>query len=237
MDAELENASDAVALIALQGPKSSEILEAVLGRPVTLQYYHFTRVDAGRFFGSRLAIISRTGYTGELGYEIYCDADRAADVWKALMDAGAPHGLKPAGLGARDTLRLEAGFCLYGNDLDDETNPLEAGLGWLTKLDKGDFNGRDALLEVKEHKPARKLVGFVMQERGIPRQGYALLAPDGTPVGTVTSGTQSPILGRGIGLGYVPNDPSFTKPGAPLAVEVRGRALGATVTKPPFHKE
>ena len=237
LDCTVEDVSDETALLALQGPRAFDILRDVTDLPVDdLPYYHFLRPAPGEFLGCQRAILSHTGYTGEKGLEIYCEPARAAAVWDALMTAGAPYGLRPAGLGARDTLRLEAGYCLYGHELDDETNPLEAGLGWVVKLDGRDFTGSEALRRVKEAKPARRLVGFVMEERGIPREGYALVDEDGRPLGAVTSGSQSPVLGQGVGLGYVPNDPAYTTPGAPLWVDVRGRRLKATVAKPPFPK-
>ena len=232
-DADLSNISDEVGLIALQGPAAFQILEKATGFDASgLKYYHFERT---RLLGLYNVMVSRTGYTGEAGVELYCDAPDTVAFWDALMVAGTPLGLKPAGLGARDTLRLEAGFCLYGNDITEDTNPLEAGLGWLTKLDAGDFIGRDALVKIKETGPERRLVGFVVSERGIPRAGYDICEPGGSVIGTVTSGSQSPILEQGIGLGYVPNDPRFTQPGSAIAISVRGRMLGAEVRKPPFH--
>lgn len=236
MGATLTNISDDVALLALQGPRSVDIAQTSLDADLSeLKYYHFMRLP-GSFYGSEKTILSRTGYTGELGLELYCEAHAAPAVWDALMEAGAPLGLKPVGLGARDTLRLEAGFCLYGNDLNGETTPLEAGLGWVTKLGKDGFVGRDALLQQKAAGIERRLIGLVMDVRGIPRQGYRILNPEGEAIGEVTSGSQSPILGQGIGLGYVINDPAYTSPGASIAIETRGRALAATVRKPPFHK-
>ncbi len=238
MQAELVNASDEIALLAVQGPRAVAVVQKLTDVPLDeIAYYHFVEPPAGAFMGCRNAILSRTGYTGEPGLEIYCEAARAEAVWNALLEAGRDEGLKPAGLGARDTLRLEAGFCLYGNDLTEAINPYEAGLGWITKPDKGDFIGREALLAVKQAGPARRLVGFVMQERGIPRHDYPLLSAEGEEIGVVTSGSQSPVLQQGIGLGYVPNDPAYTTPGALLAVSVRGRAVPARVVKPPFHKK
>ena len=237
MKADLHNTSDEIALLAVQGPKSIAIVQKLTDTLLDeLKYYHFIQPASGSFLGCEHTIISRTGYTGETGLELYCEAACAETVWNAVMEAGRAEGLKPVGLGARDTLRLEAGFCLYGNDLTDEINPYEAKLGWITKLDKGDFVGCEALRTVKEAGPARKLVGFVMEQRGIPRQGYPLLNTDGDEIGVVTSGSQSPVLGQGIGLGYVRNDPAYTQPGASLAVSVRGRAIPARVVKPPFHK-
>jgi aminomethyltransferase len=158
-------------------------------------------------------------------------------VWTTILDAGESHGLKPAGLGARDTLRLEAGYCLYGNDITEATNPYEAGLGWVVKLDAADFVGRDALVEVKETGPARKLVGFVAAERGIPRHDNRIESVDGEDIGIVTSGTQSPVLETGIGLGYVPNDSTYTDPGTTLNVASRRRSFAVTVETPPFHEK
>lgn len=239
-DVTVEDVSDQTALLALQGPKALEIAQAVapeLGQALAdLKPYHFLRPAPGAFLGCERALISATGYTGEPGLEIYCEPERVEAVWEALMEAGAPLGLQPAGLGARDTLRLEAGFCLYGNELNEETTPLEAGLGWVVKLQKDAFVGREALAQRKEAGLERRLVGFVMEDRGIPRQGYAIVDGDGNPIGEVTSGSQSPVLGHGIGLGYVRNDPAFTTPGSRLGIAVRSRILAATVTKPPFHK-
>ncbi|MDX1421040.1 MAG: glycine cleavage system aminomethyltransferase GcvT [Rubricoccaceae bacterium] len=237
LDCTLDDASEATALLALQGPRAFDVIQEVTDLPVAdLPYYHAYRPEPGAFLGCERALLSHTGYTGEPGLEIYCEAEKAAVVWDALLTAGAEHDLRPAGLGARDTLRLEAGYCLYGHELDDETTPLEAGLGWVVKLDASDFVGRDALRRQKEEGLARKLVGFVMEERGIPREGYRIADAEGSAIGRVTSGSQSPVLGKGIGLGYVPNDPAYTAPGAALHLDVRGRLLRATVTKPPFHK-
>ena len=235
MGAELENISEATALLAIQGPKAPAIVQKLTDVDLDdIKYYHFAEMPPGAFVGCERAILSRTGYTGEPGFEIYCESEKAADVWAALMEAGRTSGLQPAGLGARDTLRLEAGYCLYGNDLTEETNPLEAGLGWVVKLDAGDFVGREALQQIKAEGPERKLVGLVLEARGIPRHDYEILA-DGEAVGVVTSGTQSPVLNKGIALGYVPNDPVYTEPGRSLEISLRGRPAAATVTKPPFH--
>lgn len=238
MKAMLDNVSEDVALLAVQGPQSFDIVEQVVGESLEgIDYYHFRRLPAGSFFGSDMGLISHTGYTGERGLEIYCDRNAAGDVWDAVLKAGSARGLLPAGLGARDTLRLEAGFALYGNDIDETTNPLEAGLGWVTKLDKDDFIGRDALLEAKRRGPVRKLIGFVLEDRGIPRHGYAIMGDGEEAIGEVTSGSQSPILQRGIGLGYVPNDARFTEPGSRIYVSARGRQYAAVIRKPPFHKK
>ncbi|MCH8276125.1 MAG: glycine cleavage system aminomethyltransferase GcvT [Bacteroidetes bacterium] len=236
--AQVENISDDVGLVALQGPKAFEIMETISPVPLDdLKFYHFIVLKPGSFFGSDRAILSRTGYTGEPGLEIYCDADKAPEIWKAIMESGSDSGLKPAGLGARDTLRLESGFCLYGNDITTETNPLEAGLGWLTKLETDDFVGKSSLLKLKALGVKRRFVGFVAQERGIPRQGNEIQNLEGRAIGTVTSGSQSPVLRRGIGMGYVPNDASFTAPGSGLRISARGKSFEVMVKKPPFHKE
>lgn len=238
MKAELENASDAIALIAVQGPRAFEIVQKVTDLPLQeIKYYHFLKAAPGRFLGCSFCILSHTGYTGEPGLEIYCEPERAGAVWDALMEAGAALGLKPAGLGARDTLRIEAGFSLYGNDITESTNPLEAGLGWVVKLEKDDFIGRDALLKIKVDGPQRRLIGFVVEDRGIPRHDYVLQDEAGRDIGVVTSGTQSPMLQQGIGLGYVPNDPRYTEQGARLSMSVRGKPLAISVRKPPFHKK
>lgn len=238
MGAALENVSDATALLALQGPDAFAI-----ARPFTdvdlddLTFYHFVEVTGGAFMDCERVLLSHTGYTGERGLEIYCAPHDAERIWTTLLDAGADRGLLPAGLGARDTLRLEAGYCLYGNDLTEDTNPLEAGLGWVVKLDKGDFVGRAALQAVKADGPDRMLVGFKIDERGIPRPGHDILDPDGHVIGTVTSGSQSPMLGRGIGLGYVPNASGYTEPGRPLRIDAGRRTLDAVVVTPPFHRD
>jgi aminomethyltransferase len=235
MGADLENASDAFMLLALQGPKAHAIASKVAGFDTSeIPYYRFRETDG--FLGLDGVILSHTGYTGEPGLEIYGPAEAAQQVWDALMEAGADQGLLPAGLGARDTLRLEAGFSLYGNDLTDDTSPLEAGLGWVTKLGKGEFVGREALAQQKEAGLGRKLVGFVVEGRGIPRNGDAIVDDEGNPVGVVTSGSQSPNLGKGIGMGYVPNDPAYTEIGAGLRIQQRRKTLDATVAKRPFHK-
>lgn len=233
LDVTLTNESDDWALLALQGPDAFEVFERASAIDASdIEYYHFRPMGAGDVFGAARAIVSHTGYTGERGLELYLSPEAAGRAWDALLEAGAT----PTGLGARDTLRLEAGYCLYGHELDDDTSPLEAGLGWVVKLDAGDFVGRDALARQKASGVDRRLVGLVVDGRGIPRAGHLILDPDGLELGTVTSGSQSPTLGRGVALGYVPNDAGLTAPGTQLSVSVRGRALPATVTKPPFHK-
>jgi aminomethyltransferase len=236
MDAPLQDISAETALLALQGPKALDIAQPFLDDdPDDLSFYHFWERSDGAFLGCNEALISRTGYTGEPGLELYVPADQAEHVWTTLLDAGEEQGLKPAGLGARDTLRLEAGLCLHGNDITEETNPYEAGLGWLVKLDKGDFIGRETLQNIHDQGPERQLVGFVATERGIPRHDNVIQSPDGDPIGVVTSGTQSPVLDTGIGLGYVPNDPRYTEEGRPLRVASRRRSFEVEVTDPPFH--
>ncbi|MGA7305411.1 MAG: glycine cleavage system aminomethyltransferase GcvT [Rhodothermales bacterium] len=235
--ADLRNVSREIALIAVQGPAATDIVQAVTSVDLSdLKFYHFVEAAAGDPLGGPFQLISHSGYTGERGFELYTSADSAVRLWKLLMETGRDSGLKPAGLGARDTLRIEAGYCLYGNDIDDETNPLEAGLGWITKLDKGPFVGSEALQEIKDAGIARRLVAFVMQDRGIPRSGYPIANASGDVIGTVTSGSQSPILNAGMGMGYVPDDPAYRSPGSNLFIEVRGKRLAAEVRKPPLHK-
>lgn len=242
-DCTVTDRSDETALLALQGPKAFEILQRVSDAvPADLPFYRFVRPAAGAFLGCEDVIVSHTGYTGEAGVEIYCSPGDAPRVWDSLLEAGAGLGLVPAGLGARDTLRLESGFCLYGHELTDETTPLEAGLGWVTKLETKDgepiaFVGADAIRQQKAAGVPRKLVGFVVDGRGIAREGYPIVSAEGEEIGTVTSGSQSPALGSGIGLGFVPNDAAYTAPGTRLAVRVRSREVPVVVTKPPFHKQ
>jgi aminomethyltransferase len=228
---ELVDRSDDYSLLAVQGPKSIEILQKLTSTDLSeIQYYGFAE---GTLAGVPM-ILSRTGYTGEIGFELYFAGDVAVaeTVVKALFDAGAEHGIAWIGLGARDTLRLEKGYCLYGNDITDETNPIEAGLGWITKLAKGPFNGSDVIAAVKEQGPQRKLVGFKMlTEKLIPRSGY-VIAHEGHNVGIVTSGNQSPTLGVGIGLGYVPT--ALSTPGTTIDLAARGTTFPAEVVKIPF---
>ncbi len=227
---EITDLSDSYALLALQGPRALAILEPLASPGVSgLRYYGFMR---GEVDGVP-AIISRTGYTGEDGFELYLQPDAAPRVWRRLLEAGAPHGLVPAGLGARDTLRLEAAMALYGHELDERTTPLEAGLSWVVKLGKGDFMGRAALAEQGAAGVRRTLVGLEVRDRGIARQGHPVLA-GGEVVGEVTSGTFSPTLGKAIGMAYVP--PALAAPGTPLEVDVRGRKLAAVVVGLPFYR-
>jgi aminomethyltransferase len=224
------NQSDTTALLALQGPEAQAILQPLTEIDLTsIRYYRFT---AGRVDGID-CIVSRTGYTGEDGFELYCAPVDVVKLWNDLLAAGKSHGLLPAGLGARDTLRLEAGMCLYGHELDEQTNPLEARLDWTVKLDKGDFIGRDALLAVKEHGPKRLLVGIEMVERGIARGGYAIYA-DGQQVGTVTSGAPSPTLHKNIGMGYV--DAAHAAVGQAVQIDIRGKRTAAQIVTLPFYK-
>ncbi|MDX1495685.1 MAG: glycine cleavage system aminomethyltransferase GcvT [Longimicrobiales bacterium] len=230
-EVEIADASDDTALLALQGPKARKVLRPLASLDVDdVKYYRFAE---GEVAGVP-AIISGTGYTGEDGFELYVPAEGAAELWRSLLEAGAEAGLLPAGLGARDSLRLEVGYALYGNDLDEEHTTLESGLGWITKLDKGDFIGREVLAAQKEAGVERRLVGLRLTDRGFPRPGYDILSGDDV-VGRVTSGTVSPTLGYGIALGYVPT--ALSKAGTELHVDARGRAVSAEVQRPPFYTE
>lgn len=223
--------SDEIGLLALQGPMAASILSRLTEAAVDgIRYYHF---DQGKVDGHP-AIISRTGYTGEDGFELYVAAGAAAALWRRLLEFGGPDGLVPVGLGARDSLRLEMGYALYGNDVDEERTPLEAGLGWVTKLDKGDFVGRDALVRQKEAGIAEKLVGFTMKERAFPRHGYPVHW-QGRQAGVVTSGVHAPSLNVGVGMAYVPAEAS--KAGTAIEIMVRDKAVAAEVTRPPFYKD
>lgn len=227
---DLQDRTDDIALLALQGPRAQQILARLTTADLdAIRYYHFAE---GEVDGVR-AIISRTGYTGEDGFELYVPADRAAALWSRLLEVGKDDGLIACGLGSRDSLRLEMGMALYGNDLDEDHNPLEAGLGWVTKLAKGDFVGRDALAAAKESGVKRKLIGFRLKERGFPRPHYPVTL-DGRTVGEVTSGTLSPTLGEGIGMAYV--DADAAAPGTEIGIVIRDKAIPAEVVKPPFHK-
>jgi aminomethyltransferase len=229
-DVALRDRSDDYGLIALQGPRAVEILKGLTDLNLdAMGYYHF---DRGEVAG-RKALVSRTGYTGEDGFEIMVDAADTADVWDAVLEAGQAHGLKPAGLGARDTLRLEAAMPLYGHELDADTSPLEAGLNRFVKLEKEEFVGRGALAEAKSQGLAKRLIGFEMVGRGIPRAGYPVVN-DGAEIGVVTSGTQSPTLGRAIGLAYV--KPEHASPGGEIQILVRGNPVAARVVKRPFYR-
>jgi aminomethyltransferase len=227
-DASITDKSDEYGLVAVQGPKSRLLVGQVLDLDLSgMEFYTFI---TAQFDGTEL-MVSRTGYSGELGFELYADPDTILKLWDELYKQGQQYGLQPCGLGARDTLRMEMKYCLYGNDITDSTNPIEAGLGWITKLAKGPFLGSAALTRIKEEGPKRRLVTFELQERGIPRHGYPIMK-DGEVLGEVTSGTQSPTLRRGIGIGYV-NRP-HTKSGTEIEIIVRGKGLKALVVKPPF---
>jgi len=231
--AELENSSDRMAQLAIQGPKATEVLQRLT--PVNLAeipYYAFT---TGEFAGCPNVIISNTGYTGAGGFELYFYPEDGKKIWDAIFEAGAPEGIKPIGLGARDTLRLEMGFCLYGNDLSDTTSPLEAGLGWITKFVEGkNFTARAILEKQKAEGVTRKLVAFELVDRGIPRHGYKLVNAEGEEIGEVTSGTMSPIRKIGIGMGYVAK--AYVAIDSEIFIDVRGRKLKAKVVKAPFRK-
>ncbi|MGM5471246.1 glycine cleavage system aminomethyltransferase GcvT [Flavobacteriaceae bacterium LMO-SS05] len=229
--AEMRNISDNYSLLAIQGPKAIEAMQSLTSHDLSaINFYNFI---VGDFAGIEHVIISATGYTGSGGFEIYCKNSEVEQVWDKVFEAGAPYGIKPIGLAARDTLRLEMGYCLYGNDIDDTTSPFEAGLGWITKFTKPFTNSKALELE-KQQGPKRKLVAFELDERGIPRHGYDIVDEHGQTIGVVTSGTMSPSLGKGIGLGYVPI--TFTETGTKIYIQIRKNAIPATVVKLPFYK-
>lgn len=227
--AELKDISSNMSLYAVQGPKATETLQPLFAEDLAGMPYYTAKYAEMKGVG--LVLISTTGYTGAGGYEVYVPNDKAENAWNAIMVSGARHDIKPCGLAARDTLRLEMGFCLYGNDIDDTTSPLEAGLGWITKFTK-EFVNSEALQQQKENGVTRKLVGFELIDRGIPRQGYPILDNSGNAIGSVTSGTMSPLTKKAIGLGYVPKE--MSKVNTEIAIEVRGKALKAKVVRPPF---
>jgi len=227
--AEMENISDDICLFAVQGPKALDTLATLTTVDLTsIPYYHFS---IGTLAGVENIILSNTGYTGAGGFEVYVHKKDAEKVWNAIIDAGKAFNIKPIGLGARDTLRLEMGFCLYGNDIDDTTSPLEAGLGWITKFTK-EFTNKSFIQKQKEQGVKKKLIGFKMVDKGIPRHDYEIKDATGNTIGKVTSGTISPVLGIGIGLGYVTAD--YARPGTEIFIAVRNRNLKAEVHKPPF---
>jgi len=229
--ADLRDLSDDYSLLAIQGPKAVEAMQSLTSLDLTaIPFYKF---KVGNFAGIKNVIISATGYTGSGGFEIYCKNSEVEQIWNTVFEAGANFGIKPIGLAARDTLRLEMGYCLYGNDIDDTTSPIEAGLGWITKFTK-DFVNAEALAKQKEEKPQKKLVAFQLDERGIPRHGYDIVDVNGNCIGNVTSGTMSPCLQKGIGMGYVPT--AFAKSGTQIYIQVRKKAIPATVVKLPFFK-
>jgi aminomethyltransferase len=229
---ELRNESDEYSLLAVQGPNSGKVIQKLTSDPLDMEYYHFIKTKINGID----MIVSRTGYTGELGYELYFKGDEktAENIWNAVMEAGKEFNIQPTGLGCRDSLRLEMGFCLYGNDIDQTTNPLEAGLGWITKLKKESFIGKESLLKVKEEGLKRKLVPLTTNEKAFPRHGYDLTVA-GQKVGTVTSGTVSPVLDKPIALGYV--DVKFAKEGSSVNFSIRGREIPAEVVRLPFIKK
>ena len=232
MGAVMYNASEEYSLLAIQGPKAVEAMQSLT--PVNLadiKYYHF---EVGEFAGKQDVIISATGYTGSGGFEIYAKNSDIEHIWNKVFEAGASYGIKPIGLAARDTLRLEMGFCLYGNDINDTTSPLEAGLGWITKFTK-DFTNSEVLKQQKEAGVTRKLVGFELIERGIPRHDYEIVDKDGNVIGIVTSGTMAPSLNKGIGLGYVPTE--LSAPDSEIFIRIRKNDIPAKVVKLPFYKK
>ena len=229
--ADLRDLSDDYSLLAIQGPKAVEAMQSLTS--LDLAAIPFYKFKVGDFAGIKNVIISATGYTGSGGFEIYCKNSEVEQIWNTVFEAGANFGIKPIGLAARDTLRLEMGYCLYGNDIDDTTSPIEAGLGWITKFTK-DFVNAEALAKQKEEKPQKKLVAFQLDERGIPRHGYDIVDVNGNCIGNVTSGTMSPCLQKGIGMGYVPT--AFAKSGTKIYIQVRKKAIPATLVKLPFYK-
>ncbi|WP_304131780.1 glycine cleavage system aminomethyltransferase GcvT [Ignavibacterium album] len=228
---EILNRSDDFSLLAIQGPDSLKTIQKISERNIDLEYYHFTKMKIADVD----MIVSRTGYTGELGYELYFEGDEstAEKIWNSVFEAGKEFNIQPVGLGARDTLRLEMGYCLYGNDIDQTTNPLEAGLGWITKLNKPDFVGKEALLKAKEN-ITRKLVAMISEEKIFPRHGYDISA-NGRKIGHITSGTVSPIMDKAIALGYVEKD--FSAVDTEVNFVVRGKEFPAKVVKLPFIKK
>ncbi|TPD70623.1 glycine cleavage system aminomethyltransferase GcvT [Flavobacterium microcysteis] len=230
--AEMRNISDDYSLLAIQGPKAVEAMQSLTSIDLAaIKYYHFEVAD---FAGVSDVIISATGYTGSGGFEIYAKNESIEQIWNKVFEAGKPYGIKPIGLAARDTLRLEMGFCLYGNDINDTTSPLEAGLGWITKFNK-EFTNSENLLKQKEAGVLRKLVGFELTERGIPRHDYEIVDKDGNIIGVVTSGTMAPSLNKGIGLGYVTTE--FSGVDSDIFIRIRKNDVPAKVVKLPFYKK
>jgi len=230
--AEMRNISDDYSLLAIQGPKAVEAMQSLTSVDLAaIKYYHFEVAD---FAGVSDVIISATGYTGSGGFEIYAKNESIEQIWNKVFEAGKPYGIKPIGLAARDTLRLEMGFCLYGNDINDTTSPLEAGLGWITKFNK-EFTNSENLLKQKEAGVLRKLVGFELTERGIPRHDYEIVDKDGNIIGVVTSGTMAPSLNKGIGLGYVTTE--FSGVDSEIFIRIRKNDVPAKVVKLPFYKK
>ena len=230
-NANLKDLSEEYSLLAIQGPKAVEAMQSLSS--LDLGEIPFYKFKIGDFAGVENVIISATGYTGSGGFEIYCKNEQATQIWDKVFKAGADYGIKPIGLAARDTLRLEMGYCLYGNDIDETTSPIEAGLSWITKFTK-DFVNAEALAKEKEHKPERRLIAFELNERGVPRQGYDIVNESRKVIGNVTSGTMSPCLQKGIGMGYVPRE--LSKTGSKIYIQVRKKAIPATIVKLPFFK-
>jgi len=232
MEATLENSSDHYSLLAIQGPKSIQAMQSLTQEDLSAIKFYTFKINT--FAGVENVIISATGYTGSGGFEIYCKNTQVAKIWTKVLEAGADWGIQPIGLAARDTLRLEMGYCLYGNDIDDTTSPLEAGLGWITKFNK-DFINSESLKKQKEIGVSKTLVGFELSQRGIPRQGYAIVDGQGNSIGRVTSGTMSPSMGKGIGLGYVPM--ALKEVGSQIHIQIRNKIVPAMVVKLPFYKK
>jgi aminomethyltransferase len=227
----MKNLSDDYSLLAIQGPAAVEAMQPLSSFDLSaIKFYHFKEGD---FAGIDGVIISATGYTGSGGFEIYCKNKDVKHIWNSIFEAGNSFGIKPIGLAARDTLRLEMGYCLYGNDIDDNTSPIEAGLGWITKFSKNFTNSDNLQIESKEG-VKQKLIGFELLERGIPRKGYEIIGTDGFIIGEVTSGTMSPSLGKGIGMGYVKTN--YTAVGTPIGIKIRKNIVTAAVVKTPFYK-
>ncbi|MGV9002728.1 glycine cleavage system aminomethyltransferase GcvT [Flavobacterium sp.] len=230
--AEMRNISEEYSLLAIQGPKAVEAMQSLTSVDLSaMKYYHF---EVAEFAGVQDVIISATGYTGSGGFEIYCKNSDAEQIWNKVFEAGKSFGIKPIGLAARDTLRLEMGFCLYGNDINDTTSPLEAGLGWITKFTK-EFVNSENLKKQKEAGVTKKLVGFELLERGIPRHDYEIVDAEGNNIGIVTSGTMAPSLGKGIGLGYVKAE--FAAVDTEIYIQIRNNKVKAKIVKPPFYKK
>jgi len=232
MGAALENSSDDYSLLAIQGPKAIQAMQSLTQEDLSAIKFYTFKINT--FAGVEDVIISATGYTGSGGFEIYCKNTQVAQIWTKVFEAGADWGIQPIGLAARDTLRLEMGYCLYGNDIDDTTSPLEAGLGWITKFNK-DFTNSASLKKQKELGISKTLVGFQLTQRGIPRQGYAIVDAQGNSIGRVTSGTMSPSMGMGIGLGYVPV--ALKEVGSQIHIQIRNKIVPAMVVKLPFYKK
>ena len=232
MGASLENSSDHYSLLAIQGPKAIQAMQSLTQENLSAIKFYTFKINT--FAGVENVIISATGYTGSGGFEIYCKNTQVAKIWTKVLEAGANWGIQPIGLAARDTLRLEMGYCLYGNDIDDTTSPLEAGLGWITKFNK-DFINSESLKKQKEIGVSNTLVGFELSQRGIPRQGYAIVDAQGNSIGRVTSGTMSPSMGKGIGLGYVPM--ALKEVGSQIHIQIRNKIVPAMVVKLPFYKK